>query len=51
MLKFNKIRHCRSIFTSAKLTRPIGNVGQSGDVNIFDLFHTKKLQKERAAKR
>lgn len=51
MLIINKFKQCRSLFTSAKLTRPIGNVGQSGDVNIFDLFHTKRLQKERAAKR
>lgn len=51
MLNFSKLRHCRSIFTNAKLLSPIGNVAQSGDVNIFDLFHTKKLQKERAARR
>jgi hypothetical protein len=31
--------------------RSIGNVSQSGEVNIFDLFHTKKLQKERAARK
>lgn len=31
--------------------RSIGDVGQSNDVNIFDVFHTKKLQKERSAKR
>lgn len=32
-------------------TRSIGDVGKSNDVNIFDVFNTKKLQKERAAKR
>lgn len=31
--------------------RTIGDVNQPSDVNIFDVFHTKKLQKECAAKR
>ncbi|CRL07009.1 CLUMA_CG019977, isoform A [Clunio marinus] len=31
--------------------RFIGDVGQSGDVNIFDVFNTKRIQKERSAKR
>ncbi|XP_070494117.1 arginine-hydroxylase NDUFAF5, mitochondrial [Chironomus tepperi] len=48
----NRIRiNCRSICTTAKKFRPIGNISQSSDVNIFDLFNTKRLQKERAAKR
>lgn len=47
----NSFRQCRSIFTSARCASPIGNVGHSGDVNIFDLFLTKKLQRERAARR
>lgn len=48
----NRIKiNCRSICTTAKHFRPIGNISQSSDVNIFDLFNTKRLQKERAAKR
>ena len=35
----------------SRCTRSIGDVAKSNDVNIFDLFHTKKLQKERAAQR
>lgn len=31
--------------------RSIGDVNQPSDVNIFDVFHSKKMQKERAAKR
>lgn len=33
-------------------SRSIGDVNKSSeDVNIFDVFHTKKLQKERSAMR
>lgn len=46
--KFKGLRPLQRIFYP---TRCIGDVGKSNDVNIFDVFNTKKMQKERAAKR
>lgn len=49
-------RQCLGLKLLRKLTQPglsrsIGDVNKSEEVNIFDVFHTKKLQKERSAMR
>lgn len=36
---------------AVRFSRSIGDVNKSEEVNIFDVFHTKKLQKERSAMR
>lgn len=51
----NRIRavkcHIKLITPIVSYFRCIGDVSQSSDIRIFDLFHTKKLQRERAALR
>lgn len=41
----------RIVYPTTTCRRSIGNVNQSSEVNIFDVFNSKVLQKERAAKR
>lgn len=48
---FKVLRPLGGVYCPAIHSRSIGDVGKSNDVNIFDVFHSKKLQKERAAKR
>lgn len=49
---FRALKLLQGVLCSRLVTaRSIGDVGHSNEVNIFDVFHTKKLQKERAAKR
>lgn len=49
---FKAIKLLRTaLSTTIAPNRSIGNVNQPSDVNIFDVFTSKKFQKERAAQR